>query len=134
MEQGSHEQLLDKKGAYYDLVSAQQLVSDDDKTDTKTSGNPQSESEHGSPRALPKPSNGDVNLLPKDESSSGLSAPTLQDGGENERGSQQGDADYSLWTLISFTVRFSKPDAVLMFLAFGFSIICGLATPVQAGT
>jgi ATP-binding cassette subfamily B (MDR/TAP) protein 1 len=119
LEQGTHSQLLSRKGAYYDLIQTQELV------ENKQSAKPMSndlegktldaEAEDDAPPGFLKEMIGPHNQLPSPPSS-------------------HLDADSqttSLWKLIRLVWSFNIPETGIMTLGLSCSILAGGGMPVQ---
>ncbi|KAF9872931.1 ABC transporter [Colletotrichum karsti] len=133
VEQGTHEELLEKQGAYYNLVSAQNIArvnemdadeeaaidAEDDELIRKKSR----VSEKG---FVADPEDDIAAKLQRSTTSKSLSSIALQ--GRKE----DGEVKYSLWTLIKVIAAFNKQEWHLMLVGLFFSIICGGGNPTQA--
>ena len=135
VEQGDHQQLLGMRGAYFDLISAQQFNEREAvpplelevgeagvKVEGEVSSNSTDKTRHeGVKEDVDQPT-------PASESSGMLvTADEVQQAADAEK------ETYRLWTLIKFVATFSKQETGLVIIALLFCIICGLATPVQSG-
>ena len=130
VEQGTHDELLERKQAYYNLVSAQRIgdkVEDQSDQDSDTS-------EADLTRNQSKNSIGSADLVdPDDEklalgrtrSAKSISSNVLA----NQNASK--DTKYSLWTIIKFIALFNKKERWIMCAGFLFTAIAGAAQPVQ---
>nr|WNT93874.1 putative ABC transporter [Emericellopsis sp.] len=138
VEQGSHDELLEKRGAYYELVHAQQLNSS--KETLGSTDSPEGEVEKDS--SLGEFSQVDDAVLPHDiidEDANSLhprpstaqpivaAVTDKNDKNGSPRGSQ-----YTFWTLVKFVFSFNRPETMSMLVAFVFCVIVGLATPVMS--
>jgi ATP-binding cassette subfamily B (MDR/TAP) protein 1 len=120
VEQGSHDGLLSRKDAYFDLVEAQRLTAD------KTAIEPSHQHDAG--------------LLPSNEDtilSSGYVKKDLEAGVAStassiatQRAPSEGSRD-SLWTIIKLIAAFNKNETGIMLLGLVFSILAGGGMPVQ---
>ena len=135
VEQGTHDELLMKQGAYYSLVEAQKIaatkemnpderVEVDEKDDKlvreKSNGQDNMEYEED-------PDDKNIaNKLKRTASEKSQSSLTLQ--GRKTDGEQV----YSLWTLIKLIASFNTAEVHWMLLGLFFSIICGGGNPTQA--
>lgn len=135
VEQGDHQQLLRMRGAYFDLISAQQFNERETvlphelevgeagaKVEGELSSNSTNKTRHGGVKE-------DVDQPTPPSESSGMlvTADQVQQAADAEK------ETYRLWTLIKFVATFSKQETGLVVVALLFCIICGLATPVQSG-
>lgn len=130
VEQGTHDALLEKKAAYYNLVNAQKIAQeteaereDDvpilDERDgnlKETSGSEEMEFE------------ADPNDLELGRTKTTQSASSKVLNGKP----QQGPATYSLWQLIKLVGSFNKTEWQYMLLGLFASIINGAGNPVQS--
>lgn len=134
VEQGTHDQLLERKSAYYNLVSAQRIeakkeeeemaeaaekvatASDEDLTRIKTNGS-------GS-AGLVDPDDEKLALARKGSTKS-VSSRILAEK------AQSGEAKYSLWTLIKFIASFNRREWMVMMVGLIFAVIAGTGQPTQ---
>lgn len=129
VEQGSHDKLLELRGAYFNLVSAQRIGGDDDEESEKEIAGRDEEMV----RIQSKKSASLADIDPDDEklalgrskSQKSVSSKILAEKSEG------GQAKYTLWTLIKFIARFNRTEWKLMVVGFFFSAIAGAAQPVQ---
>ncbi|RMD43465.1 hypothetical protein DV735_g1651, partial [Chaetothyriales sp. CBS 134920] len=131
VEQGTHDQLLQRKGAYYNLVSAQRI--EQDKED-EALGKDANDSDEHLVRLQSKTSGtsgqgadaeDEKYALGRTRSTKSVSSRVLE-----ERG-QPGPADYSLLTLIKFMAGFNAKEWWIMGIGFIFTAIAGAGNPVQ---
>ena len=137
IEQGSHDQLLEKKNAYYNLIEAQRIASkqesrnEDENLILSEKGDylPQSElTEKGSHSG--KEAHGDklddhqLNKIPTNRSASrvALAKKRHEDSGDH----------YTLFTLIRFIAGLNKKEWKIMVFGLLLSAICGGGNPTQA--
>jgi ATP-binding cassette, subfamily B (MDR/TAP), member 1 len=137
IEQGTHNELLASKGAYYNLIEAQKIAETnelspeeqaivDAKDDELVQKISSSRSESGA-GYMEDPDDKNIgNKLNRTQSEKSQSSLVLQ--GRNADGSQRD----SLWTLIKLIASFNKTEWHLMVVGLGFSIICGGGNPTQA--
>lgn len=134
MEQGTHNELLEKRGAYYNLVSAQNIAAVDEMTAEEQAAIDEEEetlirkmtSEKGGIAADP---NDDIAAkLNRTTTTKSASSVALQ-GQKSEE-----ERKYSLWTLIRLIASFNKSEWQMMLIGLFFSAICGGGNPTQAGT
>lgn len=122
VEQGTHEQLLEKKAAYFALVEAQRIAA------TKTGDNPE---EHeiaedvDDNKLKQRKSNGSGKLV-RATTSNSVSSKVLAKRPDDKR------PKYSLWTLIKLIASFNKPEWYVMCIGLTCSILAGAGQPVQA--
>ena len=135
VEQGTHDELLEKKSAYYNLVEAQRIVEEKESQNThdeeklneieaeisKTASSGQSGVLEGDPD--------DEKIgtkLDRTTTSKSISSVLLQ------KKSKQPNSQYSLWTLIKLVGAFNRSEVWLMLLGLFWSIIAGGGNPTQA--
>lgn len=128
VEQGSHDELLLKKGAYSELVNSQQLSqSDKDSVVAEENEKPAQDSPHKSfERSLVDDTPVHPSLRPSSALSPYVAALDIEQ-------VVAADTRYNLWTLIKFIFNFNRPETLWMVLASTFCVMGGLATPVQSG-
>ncbi|KAL2422061.1 ABC multidrug transporter MDR2 [Exophiala dermatitidis] len=132
IEQGTHDELLALGKAYYSLVSAQRITSDDDRDSQETEE--MSEGEAALMRIQSSRSGASVKAAPEDiklalgrtKSNKSISSRVLADK------KSHGETRYSLWTLIKFMAGFNRSEWHIMCVGFLFTCIAGAAQPVQA--
>jgi ATP-binding cassette, subfamily B (MDR/TAP), member 1 len=134
IEQGTHDQLLEKRGAYFNLVEAQRLLADKEEANILTDL-----SDVEAVKALSKTKTGenvgyaadpdDANIgnkLNRTVSEKSISSVALQ-------GRKVGSVNhYSLWTLVKVVGSFNRKEVGLMLVGLFFSIIAGGGNPTQA--
>ncbi|RYP18068.1 hypothetical protein DL767_009902 [Monosporascus sp. MG133] len=135
VEQGTHDELLEKKGAYYKLVSAQNIAAVNE-----LSPEEQEEIDAGADELIRKASNA------KGEEAGFAEDPDDNIRGKLKRSTSQGSASskalrnrkpedqhkYSLMTLIKLIAAFNRAEWKLMVWGLFWSIICGGGNPAQA--
>lgn len=135
IEQGTHDQLLEKRGGYFSLVEAQRISADKEQEESVEV----SASEEELEKPLSKTSTGknagyqadpdDANLgekLNRTVTGKSISSLALQ---SRKPGSR---SPYSLWTLVKVTASFNRHDVTLMLVGLFWSIIAGGGNPTQA--
>jgi len=124
-EQGTHEELLLRKGTYYDLIEAQNLIADEEMTKPR-----ETDGENTSPHAQEVTNdeldgnltqNGITQQPPKSISTLSM---TLKN-------NQREDLHDSVWTIIKIILAFNKQETSIMIFGLLCSIIAGGAMPVQ---
>lgn len=129
IEQGTHNELLEMKGGYFNLVSAQHIGSKDDEEseeDTEA-GNEELiriQSKKSGSTAMVDPEDEKL-ALGRSRSQKSVSSKVLADK------KKKGDAKYSLWTVIKFIARFNLSEWHIMVVGFVCTVISGAAQPVQ---
>lgn len=132
IEQGTHNDLLERRGAYYNLVSAQNISAVPDLTPEEEDAIEAKEAEltrelsnkNGGPTADP---DDNFDKLHRTATSKSASSLALQGKGGSEE-----EKKYGLWTLIKLIASFNKREKFLMAIAFAFTVICGGGNPTQA--
>lgn len=138
VEQGTHDELLEKRGAYYNLVTAQAIAAVKEMTDEEKEALDQQETEAlmRKTSTRTKPSGSDaVPEDPEDDiraklnrSQSQQSASSMALAGRKAELKKK----YGLWTLIKVIAKFNKQEWKLMLIGLFFSAICGCGNPTQA--
>jgi ATP-binding cassette, subfamily B (MDR/TAP), member 1 len=130
VEQGTHDILLMKQGAYYSLVQAQKIAET-------------LEMSHGAePHVDEEDDKLAQQLLPDTQYVGFLKNPKDKDPNQNPQGTPRssvvgqwpridGETDYSLWSLIKLIASFNSTEWYWMLLGLFFSIICGGGNPTQ---
>ncbi|KAL8739320.1 MAG: hypothetical protein Q9181_000051 [Wetmoreana brouardii] len=153
VEQGTHDELLGRKTAYYNLVEAQRLSAEKEAEDMAEEPTPEEEKEetiellkvatHESKsgaklsKTNSEKSTGDkIDRTMTDRSlraklTRTVTGKSVSERVLEERGSD-GKAEYSLWTLIKVVGSFNKKEVHLMLFGLFWSIIAGGGNPTQA--
>ncbi|KAH7037729.1 P-loop containing nucleoside triphosphate hydrolase protein [Microdochium trichocladiopsis] len=134
VEQGTHDELLERRGAYFKLVEAQQLAAvaelteDEQKAiDDKDEELIRKASKADDAAAMMADPNDDIRAkLDRSASHASVSSRVLSGRKAEE------EKKYSLWTLIKLIASFNKSEWHLMVIGLILSIICGGANPVGA--
>jgi ATP-binding cassette subfamily B (MDR/TAP) protein 1 len=140
VEQGTHDELLEKRGAYHNLVTAQQIaavneltVEEEAELDKEEAILMRKTSTH--PRDADTAEAGTYAEDPDDNigarlnrSSTQKSASSMALAGRQQQAGQK----YGLWTLIKLIASFNKKEWKLMCVGLVFSAICGGGNPTQA--
>ncbi|KAI9807261.1 MAG: GTPase-activating protein [Piccolia ochrophora] len=135
VEQGTHDDLIDRKTAYYNLVEAQRIATaNEDKNEDEVpvldekDANLVRAATKGSERNLKEdPEDAELrNKLDHTQSQQSVSSVILS------KKKPEGEHRYGLWTLIKVIGAFNKKEWHLMLLGLFFSIIGGGANPTQA--
>ena len=139
VEQGTHDQLLEKRTAYYNLVEAQRISAEKESQDAeknamldevdeeiyKTVSKTASSENNGT--YVVDPDDEKVrNKLDRTTSEKSVSSVAIQ------KKNKQSGMDYSLWTLIKFIGSFNKKEIHLMLIGLFWSIIAGGGNPTQS--
>ncbi|KAL2358059.1 P-loop containing nucleoside triphosphate hydrolase protein [Cryomyces antarcticus] len=131
VEQGTHDELLEKGAAYYNLVEAQRIAAEtenknlDEVTilDEKDGNLHHSSTQEKGNEFAEDPDDFKLNRTKTGKSVSSVALQKKQDEASNT---------YSLWTLIKVVGRFNKSEWHLMLVGLLFSIIAGGGNPTQA--
>ncbi|KAH8803203.1 P-loop containing nucleoside triphosphate hydrolase protein [Xylogone sp. PMI_703] len=136
IEQGTHDELLTKQGAYFNLVEAQKIAAtnelspeeqaevdaEDDELIRQASGK-----NEDAPDYVEDPDDVNIaNKLNRTDTTKSKSSLALAKRKPEE------DKRYSLWTLIKLIASFNKTEVHYMIIGLVFSIICGAGNPTQA--
>ncbi|KAL9007236.1 MAG: hypothetical protein Q9188_000039 [Gyalolechia gomerana] len=151
VEQGAHDELLEGKGAYYNLVEAQRLSAEkeaEDLAEEKALDEEKEEIEEILKVASRDSKSGTKLSRTNTEQSAVVDRTTTEKNlrarltrtvtGKSvservlEAKGSDGKADYSLWTLIRVVGSFNKKETHLMLVGLFFSIIAGGGNPTQA--
>ena len=134
VEQGTHDQLLEKSGAYYNLVSAQKIAASEQLTAEEEAA--LSEKEELLIRKQSTNKEGQYIADPDDDIAAKLGrATTSKSASSMVLQKRQGEEEpkYSLWVLIKLIASFNGPELKYMLVGLFFSIICGGGNPTSAG-
>jgi len=135
VEQGSHDELLEKRMAYYKLVEAQRISAEKEEQDAeKTALLEEVDSEiHKTTSIGP---NGTYEADPDDEKvRNKLDRTTTEKSASSvaiQKKSKEAGSEYSLWTLIKVVGSFNRKETWLMLVGLFWSIIAGGGNPTQA--
>ena len=125
VEQGSHDELLEKRSAYYNLVEAQRISAANEVK--KAEENAQiEESEEELVTSLAPEKTISREKLERSTTSKSVSSAILQSRKSSSR------PQYSLWTLIKVVGSFNKKEVHYMLVGLVFSIIAGGGNPTQS--
>lgn len=135
VEQGTHDELLEKKSAYYNLVEAQRIAAEKEGQKTTDDEDPDeldaplfkkaSSGKSDSPEVDPDDEKV-RNNLDRTTTSKSVSSAILQSR------PKQPDSHYSLWTLIKVVGSFNRSEVWLMLIGLFWSVIAGGGNPTQA--
>ena len=125
IEQGSHDELLEKQGAYYSLVDAQRISAENRQQDEEESAaEEETDAELTKSASLQKTTtNQGLERLATGKS---VSSAVLANRPNNS------GPEYSLWTLIKVVGSFNRTEIPIMLLGLAFCIIAGGGNPTQA--
>lgn len=133
VEQGTHNALLEKRGAYYNLVSAQNIATADKITPEEQAAI--DAEEEALIRKMTTNKEGGVVADPDDDIAAKLNRSTTTKSAssvalQGHKAEQQ--QKYTLWTLIKLIASFNAPELKFMLVGLVFSAICGGGNPTQA--
>ena len=135
VEQGTHDELLEKRMAYYKLVEAQRISAEKEEQDAeKTALLEEVDTEiHKTTSIGP---NGTYEADPDDEKvRNKLDRTTTEKSASSvaiQKESKEAGSEYSLWTLIKVVGSFNRKETWLMLVGLFWSIIAGGGNPTQA--
>ncbi|KIW70666.1 hypothetical protein PV04_02911 [Phialophora macrospora] len=130
VEQGTHDELLERKQAYFNLVSAQRIGDNDDEGSEQSTESSEPElarvqsTKSGGSAAMVDPDDEKL-ALGRTRSGKSVSSNVLADK------KPQKEAKYSLWTIIKFIAGFNAEEWWILCIGFVFTAISGAAQPVQ---
>ncbi|KAM5442226.1 multidrug-resistance transporter mdr2 [Microsporum ferrugineum] len=133
-EQGTHDELVDKKGTYLQLVEAQR-INEERGEESEDEAIVEKEKEISRQISAPARSMGSGKYADDDvednlgriDTKKSLSSVIL-----SQRRGQEKDPNYSLGTLIKFIASFNKPERLIMLCGFFFAVLSGAGQPVQS--
>ena len=132
VEQGSHDELLEKKSAYHSLVEAQRIAEEKEGQNTADDDDPNEfdvelyETISSKKTEVDPDDEKARNKLNRTTTQKSISSVTLQNK------AKQSEPQYSLWTLIKVVGSFNRPEVWLMLFGLFWSIIAGGGNPTQA--
>lgn len=128
IEQGSHDELVEKKGAYHNLVSAQGFAAVQDLSPEELDLiDEHQEMLIKRQSRIVNPDELERNRLERTSTIKSRSSIVLR-GYTAEK-----EARYSTWALIKFIAKFNRNEWKRMISGLIFSILCGGASPISAG-
>lgn len=122
LEQGTHDQLLEKKAAYYNLVEAQKLVQETE-AQREENNSPIMDEKEGK-----EDYESDPNELVLGRTKTGRSASSKALAGTKTEQAFR----FSVTSLVRFVISFNKREWKIMVLGLVFAIICGGGQPTQS--
>ncbi|KAL2052621.1 hypothetical protein ABVK25_007181 [Lepraria finkii] len=123
VEQGTHDELLEKQGAYYNLVDAQRISAENDEKNAEVTLDDSEQEMIQSSSPEKTVTNEKLERMATGKS---ISSAVLE-----SRGTGSGP-QYSLWTLIKVVGSFNRKEVHLMLIGLFFSIIAGGGNPTQS--
>ncbi|KAF7535231.1 hypothetical protein G7054_g5537 [Neopestalotiopsis clavispora] len=134
VEQGTHDYLLEQKGAYYKLVNAQNIAAVNEMSPDEQAENDAEEEKLMKQMSAKDGAQGYMED-PNDNIRANLKRSTTQ-GSASSRALQGRKAEeqhtYSLMTLIKLIASFNREEYKLMIWGLFWSVICGGGNPTQA--
>ncbi|KAH9900398.1 multidrug resistance protein [Xylariomycetidae sp. FL2044] len=135
VEQGTHNELLERKGAYHGLVTAQNIAAVVETTDEEKEAADAEVEELIRKASTKGGAEAGYTGDPDDDIRAKLNRSTTQ-GSASSRALQNRKAEvtqkYGLWTLIKLIASFNREEWKLMVWGLFWSIICGGGNPTQA--
>ena len=125
VEQGSHDELLEKKSAYYNLVEAQRISAKNEEKNVEENADTDGSEEELVTSLTPEKQ---ITREKLERSTTGKSVSSAILESRNSNPGRQ----YSLWTLIKVVGRFNKKEVHFMLVGLIFSIIAGAGNPTQS--
>ncbi|KAM7199857.1 P-loop containing nucleoside triphosphate hydrolase protein [Rhypophila sp. PSN 637] len=138
VEQGTHDQLLEQHGAYYNLVTAQAIAAANELTAEESDALDKEEEKALIRKASTAHTGQDMTTFladPDDDIAAKLHKSTTQKSASSlalAARRKEEPVNYSLWTLIKLIASFNKEETMLMLIGLVFAAICGAGNPVQA--
>jgi ATP-binding cassette, subfamily B (MDR/TAP), member 1 len=132
VEQGNHDELLEKKSAYYNLVEAQRIAQE---TEARREEEEPTLNEKDANLLQPTPGSEKAEVFETDPDDLELGKTKTQQSASSKvlaSKPKQGEAHYSLWTLIKLVASFNKQEWHLMLVGLFSSVITGAGNPVQS--
>ncbi|KAH6687408.1 multidrug resistance protein [Plectosphaerella plurivora] len=134
VEQGTHDELLEKNGAYHGLVTAQNIAKVNELSPEEEEAIEAQEEEimrkishKNSNGYIADPDDDVAAKLQRSTTTKSASSVALQNGKQPEA-----EQKYTLWTLIKLIASFNRKEWHMMLFGFFWSIICGGGNPTQA--
>ncbi|RFU73423.1 abc transporter [Trichoderma arundinaceum] len=130
VEQGTHDELLEKQGAYYNLVSAQKIAVAQDTAEEEEVD----EKEELLIRKMTT-NKEEYSADPDDDIAAKLDRSATQKSASSialQKRKQEEEQKYSLWTLIKLIASFNAAEWKMMLVGLVFSAICGGGNPTSA--
>lgn len=125
VEQGSHDELLERKSAYYNLVEAQQISAANEEKNAEVNAELE-ESEEELVKSLTPEKEISREKLERSTTGKSVSSAIL------ESKTPSSGRQYSLWTLIKLVGSFNKKEVHFMLVGLVFSVIAGAGNPTQS--
>lgn len=136
VEQGTHDQLIERQGAYYSLVSAQNIAAVDEITPEEQAAIDEAETEIVRRMSTVPGAAGGYTQDPNDDVDAKLEPFSTRKSMHSVhlqlQPDTQGTKKDSLWTLIKMVASFNGPEWKLMLIGLFWCVICGGGNPVAA--
>jgi ATP-binding cassette, subfamily B (MDR/TAP), member 1 len=143
VEQGTHDELLEKRGAYFNLVTAQAIAAVNEMTAEEEDAMNKQEEEllirKASTKNRGQPDSGRASGAYAEDPDDDIAAKLGRSATQKSASSMalvarktETPKKYSLGTLIKLIASFNKQEWKIMFLGLIFSVLCGLGNPTQA--
>jgi ATP-binding cassette subfamily B (MDR/TAP) protein 1 len=130
VEQGTHDVLLEKRAAYYNLVEAQRIAQETErKNEDEISILDEKDAQLNTP-GLEK-SEDDFETDPNDLTLGRTKTGKSESSRVLEEQIEEKAQKYSLWTLIKLVASFNKPEMHWMVFGLFWAIVCGGGNPTQ---
>ena len=135
VEQGTHDELLQREGAYYNLVDAQRIAAEKQEENTEQSA----ELNDTEMKLYKTPSSEKSNAFEVDPDDVNIANKLHRTATEKSASSvvlqnrkEAATTQYPLWTLIKLIAGFNRKEIGYMFIGLFWSIIAGGGNPTQA--
>lgn len=125
VEQGTHDRLVEKNGAYVQLLNAQKMVTRAAATSENNDHDDLEEHSVSLGRSLTSGTATSEMVKP-------TRTMTIKSQYEQEDNSSSSQFNYSLWTVIKFVAKLNVKETPTMFFGLFCSVIAGSANPLQA--
>ena len=130
VEQGTHDVLLEKRAAYFNLVEAQRIAQETErKNEDETSILDEKDAQLNTP-GLEK-SEDDFEVDPNDLTLGRTKTGKSESSRILEERTEETAKKYTLWTLVRLVASFNKPEMHWMVFGLFWAIICGGGNPTQ---
>ncbi|KAI0399242.1 ABC transporter [Xylaria palmicola] len=133
VEQGTHDELLQKQGAYYNLVTAQNIAAvqapaneDEEQYDDDTQLIRKMSSSHTGGAYSEDPNDNIAAKLKRSSTQASVSSRVLK------ARKPEDEVKYGVWTLIKLIASFNRSEWKLMLWGLFWSVICGGGNPTQS--
>lgn len=130
VEQGTHDVLLEKRAAYYNLVEAQRIAQETERNNEEEISILDEKDAQLNTPGLEK-SEDDFETDPNDLTLGRTKTGKSESSRILEERTEEKEQKYSLWTLVRLVASFNKPEMHWMVFGLFWAIICGGGNPVQ---